>query len=120
METHIKVISWLYIILGGLGLLGAAILILLVAGGGLISGDQTAILVTTLVSVILGGAIILISVPGIIAGIGLLRYRPWARILALVLGILNLPGFPVGTILGIYTIWALLDDESAGLFESGA
>jgi hypothetical protein len=118
METHIKVISWLYIILGALGLLGAAILILLVAGGGLISGDRTAILATTLVSVILGTVIILVSVPGIIAGIGLLKYRPWARILALVLGILNLPGFPVGTILGIYTIWALLDDESAGLFES--
>lgn len=37
-----------------------------------------------------GGFLILISIPGIVAGIGLLKYKSWARILAIILGVLNL------------------------------
>lgn len=39
---------------------------------------------------------------------GLFDHRPWARILALVLGFLALLRFPFGTALGIYTLWVLL------------
>ena len=40
MQTHIKILGWLYIILGALGILAAGFVVLLVAGGGLISGDR--------------------------------------------------------------------------------
>jgi hypothetical protein len=43
----------------------------------------------------------------VLAGIGLLTRRPWARKLALVLGVLALFRFPLGTALGVYTLWAL-------------
>lgn len=120
MGTHIKFLGWLYIILGVLGVLSAGLVFLVVAGGGLISGDETAIAITSLVALIISGAILLVSAPGVVAGVGLINYQPWARILALVLGILNLPGFPIGTLLGIYTIWALLDDESVEIFNRRA
>ena len=120
MDTHIKVIAWLYIVLGAVMLLSACIAVFAIFGGGLISGDRTAMNVTGLVAAIVGILLVSLSVPGIIAGFGLLRYQGWARILALVLGVLNLPGFPVGTILGIYTIWALLDEEGAALFHKEA
>lgn len=116
MDTHIKVLGWLYIILGVLGLLGAGFLLLILVGSGLISGDRTAISVLLIVAAVLGGFLILVSLPGVIAGAGLLAYRPWARILTLILGILNLPGVPVGTILGVYTLYVLLDDETAHQF----
>lgn len=118
MDTHVKILAWLYIILGALGLLGAALVFILVFGGGLISGDQTAITVTGIVATVISGFIVLVSAPGIIAGLGLLAYKGWARILALVLGIINLPGFPTGTILGAYTLYVLLDDETARLFTA--
>lgn len=120
METHVKVLGWLYIILGAMGLLTALIVGLLMFGGGLISGDQTAITVTGIVALVVGGFILLISAPGIVAGAGLLGFRPWARVLALILGVLNLPGFPVGTLLGVYTLWALLDPETTRLFNREA
>ncbi len=116
MQTHVKILGWLYIVLGVLGILAAGIVVLVVAGGGLISGDRTAITVTTIVSLVIGGFLVLVSAPGIIAGIGLLSYQPWARILTLVLGILNLPGFPTGTALGVYTLYVLLDEETSHLF----
>jgi hypothetical protein len=117
METHVKILGWLYIVLGILGVLLAGLIILVVAGSGLISGDRTAITVTVIVAGVIGGFLVLVSVPGIIAGIGLLAYHPWARVLALVLGILNLPGFPTGTILGAYTLYVLLDSETTRLFS---
>jgi hypothetical protein len=117
MDTHVKVLGWLYIISGILGLLTAAVVVLAVFGGGLISGDRTAITITGIVAAVVGGLILLLSAPGIIAGIGLFGYHGWARILALVLGILNLPAFPLGTLLGIYTLWVLLDSETSLLFN---
>lgn len=44
----------------------------------------------------------------IVTAWGLFEHRPWARILALVLGFLALLSFPFGTALGIYTLWVLL------------
>jgi zinc-ribbon domain len=59
------------------------------------------------------GALLLASaIAGFLAGYGLLNYRPWARMLALILGIIALIHFPFGTALGIYTLWVLLPAES--------
>ena len=49
---------------------------------------------------------------GIVAAWGLLERRPWARMLAIVLGFLNLLDMPFGTGLGIYTLWVLLPAQS--------
>jgi hypothetical protein len=64
----------------------------------------------------LGTFILILSLPGIIAGAGLLKYRPWARILTIVLSALNLMNVPFGTILGIYGLWVMLSDEGSRLF----
>jgi zinc-ribbon domain len=59
------------------------------------------------------GALLLAgAVAGFLAGWGLLNYRPWARILTLVLGVISLIHIPIGTALGIYTLWVLLPAES--------
>ena len=55
----------------------------------------------------LGVAVTSLAVAGIVAGIGLLSYRPWARILAIVLACINLIHLPFGTALGIYTLWVM-------------
>jgi hypothetical protein len=120
MDTHVKVLGWLWIIMGALGLLGALCAFVSIAGGGLISGDQEAIIATSITATAIGAFVFLISIPNIIAGIGLLKYKSWARILAIILAVLNLLAFPIGTVLGIYTLWALLNKETPPLFESRA
>ena len=57
------------------------------------------------------------SLPGIVAGVGLLKFRPWARILAIILAIINLFLFPIGTALGIYTLIIMFNDETKALFR---
>ncbi len=46
-----------------------------------------------------------------LAGVGLLTKQAWARILALVVGCVSLLNVPLGTALGIYTIWVLLGEN---------
>jgi hypothetical protein len=52
------------------------------------------------------------GVLGVIAGWGLLDRQPWARVLAIVLGMFTLFHLVLGTALGIYTLWVLLPGES--------
>ena len=116
MEKHVTVLGILYIAFSLLGLLLAVIIFAAVVGGGLISGDSEAIAITAIVGPAVASFFLLLSTPGLIGGIYLLKRRPWARILVLVLGFLNLIEIPIGTALGIYTIWVLLKDETVNLF----
>jgi len=53
----------------------------------------------------------------LIAGIGLLQFQPWARVLTIVLSVLYLIHVPFGTALGVYGLWALLSQDSERLFR---
>jgi hypothetical protein len=61
---------------------------------------------------VVGGFLMVKGVVGIIAGWGLLDRQSWARLLAIILGFLSLLHFPLGTALGIYTLWVLLPGYS--------
>jgi len=53
-----------------------------------------------------------------IAGaIGLLLYKTWGKIITLVMGGLGLINVPVGTLKGVYIIWALVQPETNQLFD---
>jgi len=49
---------------------------------------------------------------GFFAGWGLLQRESWARTVALVVGFITLLSIPVGTALGVYTLWVLLPAQS--------
>jgi hypothetical protein len=116
MVQHVQILGWLYITWHLLGVLIAIVVFVTITGGGILSGDPDAIRITALVGTIIATFLLLLSVPGIVVGYGLLKRKTWARTLAIVLGILNLFNFPLGTALGVYTLWALMQDEVAPLF----
>ena len=116
MERHVTVLGILYIAFSALGFLLAIIIFTAVVGGGIISGDSEAMAITGIVGPAVALFFVLLSAPGMIGGIYLLKYRPWARILVLVLGFINLIEIPIGTALGIYTIWVLFKNETVDLF----
>ncbi len=117
MRQHVTLLGALLIAHSILGLLIALIVFISVAGGGLLSGDAEAMMITGTVATVIGGFFALISLPGLIAGIGLLSLKPWSRILAMIVCVLTLIHIPLGTALGIYGLWALAKDESAALFH---
>jgi len=54
---------------------------------------------------------------GFLAGWGLLRREPWARMLTIVLSFLALFNIPLGTALGIYSMWVLLPAQAEREYE---
>jgi len=116
MESHVKLLGTLYIILGVLGLLAAELFFFVLLGAGLLSGDGEALAVTSIVGTSIAGLLTLVSAPGVICGIGLLQRKPWARVLVLILGCINLANFPLGTALGIYTLWVLINRDVEPIF----
>jgi len=61
---------------------------------------------------VIGWLILAKAAAGFFAGWGLLQKEGWARTVALVMGFLALLSVPVGTALGIYTLWVLLPSQS--------
>ena len=59
-----------------------------------------------------GGLLLAGAALGLLAGWGLLERQSWARPLAIVLGCFSLLHMPMGTALGIYTLWVLLPASS--------
>jgi hypothetical protein len=123
MQQHVKVLAILHIVLGGLGVL-AALVVMAVFGGlaGLahLSDGDGGIVGGTVLGLIGAGVtiiVLLISLPGLIAGVGLLTFQPWARILAIVISAIELPAFPFHTALGVYGLWVLLSNEGTALFR---
>ena len=118
MQSQVKIVGWIYIILGIFGATSALCTAAIVFGGGLISGDETAITTTGIIAVSMVGLSLIFSIPGLITGVGLLKFKQWARILAMILGIFSLPAFPLGTALGIYVLYVMFDSDTRLYFEN--
>ena len=125
MDTHVKVLGVLFIVLSGLGLVAALFLMLAVGAATGIVGTAAHSADAALAVPIIGIAgsalvafLLILAIPGLITGIGLLKYRPWARIAGIVLSALHLIHIPFGTILGIYGLWVLLNRETEVLFKA--
>ena len=123
METHVKGLGILNIVFGALGLLGAFVLMIVFGGvAGLIGaeGDAEAAAVLPIIGVT-GASVVLIAVltsrPAVIIGFALYRLQPWSRIAGIVISILSLVAFPIGTALGIYGLWVLFSADGQRLFE---
>lgn len=122
METHVKVLAVLHIAMGVLGVFGAFLLMLIFGGAAGIVGstaDSDARIAIPIIG-ITGMALVLFilvrSLPGIFIGIGMLKFRPWARIGGIVLSILDLIWIPFGTVVGVYGLWVLFSKETERLF----
>jgi len=120
MEQHVKILGMLYVVIGGLGVAAALIVFGVFGGvaGWIRSGRHSEAVPLVL---LLGGlamtVVLALSAPSIIAGIGLLHFKPWARILTIILSVIHLFSVPFGTALGVYGLWALLQRETEPLFR---
>ena len=123
METHVKVLGVLFIVFSALGVLCAiALLAVFGASAGIVGATaepNDAALAIPIIGLAGMGLVIfllIVSLPGLVAGFGLLNLKPWARILAIVLCAINLINIPIGTIFGAYGLWVLLNKDTEQIF----
>lgn len=121
MAGHVKTVGILWIVWGAFGLITGLIIAMILMGAGFIanieSGDTEALGILTIIAACFAGFFLILSLPDIIVGIGIMKHKEWGRILGFVLAALNLLSIPFGTALGIYTIYVLLSPESQAIFS---
>src|SRR5438128_1548853 len=139
MEGHVRAAAWLRIVWSTLGLLMILSALLLFSSTGMplvqevtravvqqqgqaggapdVSVDDLARMVMRSMTVVFG-VIALLELPGIAAGWGLLTYRPWARPLNIACSIFDLFSIPIGTAIGVYSLWVMFRRETVELFRN--
>ena len=118
MKKHVTVVGAIHIGFGILGLIAAiAVFFALNFAKGFVENEEVPTMVLGFLSISLPLLIGVLSTLGLIGGIGLLSFLPWARYLVIVVAALGCLNIPIGTLKGVYTLWVLLQDETIKLFE---
>ncbi len=132
MRDHIKILGILNIIMGSLTALGGLAVVLFMGGiasfmamgvpNSSANDAENARMAAPwlgLIGVVVAVFLMALALPSIIGGWGLLKYKSWSRIVMIIVSGLNLLHIPLGTALGIYGLWVLLNEQSRQLLESG-
>lgn len=121
MKKHVTAVGAIQIGFGSLGLIiSAGLFILFSQLFDFIPKDDMPEFVANFVSylfIVLPVVFGLLSLLGLIGGIGLLIYKPWARIVVIVVAALGCLNIPIGTFVGVYSIWVLMQDDTIKLFK---
>ena len=117
MEKHINVVAALHIGFSIFGIIMGVIIFAVLHLVGDIADDHEAEFVLSIIANVMIIFFAVLSIPGIIAGIGLFKRKEWARILTLIVSVLDLFNFPLGTAVGAYSIWALVQPETVEHFK---
>lgn len=115
-ETHIVVLGWVRIAYSTMFILGGAFVLALLAGFGAATRDLTAYRIMGTVGAVVGSLMLILAIPGLVAGIGLLRRASWSRVLSLVLAVFDLAAFPIGTALAAYSVFVLSQDAAVSAY----
>jgi hypothetical protein len=122
MDRHVRALSVLYIA-GGIA--GAILGIISLFMMGSISNLLIALFSTKRIMSVPFAAIyltavawvsVLVAIPAVISGWGLRGYHDWARMMGMVVAVMLVVSFPVGSLIGLYAIWVLLSPETEYLF----
>ena len=118
MRQHVSFVGALHI---GFGLLGVAGALAIFFGFQflfeLVEEEPIAQNVLSFIGNSIGLILLFFSTLGVIGGIGLFSYTPWARILVMIVSAINCLNVPVGTAKGIYSLWVLMQPETIELFD---
>lgn len=101
VHIHARVLGWQHIVGYAVVLLSGFLALSLLLGIAAMTGDRAARAIMGSAGMIFGALLVVFAVPGIVSGFGLLQFRSWGRVQALMVAALELFSFPLGTALGI-------------------
>jgi hypothetical protein len=98
-------------LLGICGLLSIPVIVGASTAAARAEGGPLATAIVSTVMVVVSGWIFLVGAANAVIGWGLWKQHEWGRIGALVLAVLRLLSFPIGTVIGALTLWYLLRED---------
>jgi len=118
LPQHVRIAAWLLILPSALYVLLGGFVFALLAGIGVASGDGDAFAVLSVTGMSVGALLAGLALPGFAAGYGMLARRTWGRVLGIVVAALSLFSFPVGTLIGAYVLFVLLQQSANAYFAA--
>ena len=126
MNMHINILGWLFV---GSAILTGLLGMMMIFAGQIIERLPIAwpadfpFQMTHLagwLSAVVGLTTIALAAAFAAAGAGLLQYRSWARVLAIIMAIFLLFKFPIGTAIAVYAFWVLFSHEGQEYYKTRA
>jgi hypothetical protein len=117
MNMHVNVLGWIYI---GCAILTGILSIVMIFASQVVTRfpipwppEVPPGTVPFIGSIVVFAGLMTMVMAGAIAatGIGLLQYRNWGRILAVIMAVFLAFEFPIGTAIAAYTFWVLFSEE---------
>jgi uncharacterized membrane protein len=119
MKKHVTIVGALQIGFSSLWLIASIVLYFVFNfARGQVGDDETAVRVLSFMAFALPMFLGMISVIGLVAGIGVLSYKGWGRIITIIVSALGCFNIPIGTLVGVYSIWVLMQDDTVKLFNN--
>jgi len=100
MEIHYRALGIAHLIYSILILIPALLVFSILSGIGFLAEDPEVIAILSTIGFFVSMFLILLAIPGLIAGFGCIQQKSWGLALALVMGVLNILCFPFGAALG--------------------
>jgi hypothetical protein len=111
MENHLRTATWINLGFGGIAVIAGLASMLMGVALGVWDGDPE--IFGWLAA--MGAMTAAPGLPWLIGGIGVLKGREWGRITLVALSFVVLLAIPIGTVLGWYTLWVLMNPETRRL-----
>lgn len=118
MQNHVRLLGILFVIWGIMSIVIGLLIFALFLGGGILTGNEDALAILTVIGLIAGGFCLVTGIPEIIGGWGLMRHARWSRIVVLIMAVFNVINPPLGTALGVYAFWVLFNPESQQILNT--
>ena len=116
-RVHTTILGWLLIVGHAILLFLAAIVFVVLFATGWAIDNSSVTYILTISGIVVGSCMTILSLPGILAGVGILKRKAWGRVLGIIISILGLLNFPLGTLIGIYGLFVLFQDRAGAYFE---
>jgi hypothetical protein len=122
MNMHINILGWLLVGSGILtGIIGMIVLFVSRLIPRLPMGVQNEIEIgvplAAWIVYVVAMAILATAAATAAAGVGLLQYKAWARVFAIVVAVLMVFHFPIGTAVAVYAFWVLFSREGERYYK---
>jgi hypothetical protein len=116
MQQHVTILGWLYIIGHVFFIVIGGFVFVLMTSIGVVIRDPEALPILSIVGTCTALFMTVLALPGLIAGVGLLKRQMWGRVLAIIVAFFGLINFPIGTAIGVYALFVLLQNAAAEYF----
>src|SRR5512139_1849129 len=116
MQQHVTIVGWLYIIGHVFFIVIGGFVFVLMMSIGFFIRDLEALPILSIVGTWTALFLTVLALPGLVAGIGLLKRQMWGRILAIIVAFFGLINFPIGTAISVYALFVLLQNAAGEYF----